>query len=206
MSRKRAAVSETDRHEVAPDAAAPGPGGEPAPTGRSTSSLTKTLRDMMWTLIVVGAIVAVLIVLNYRAPQDPVAEIDPAPLAEVADVDTIYPVLLPQDGGWRATSARYEPTPESGEEFVWFTGGVIDGDRDFASLSQSPASGPAYIAEQTYDGEQAEISVIYGEEWQRWESSDYRSLVAVNDGITTVVVGTTGWSRLERFAASLAPL
>ena len=180
--------------------------GELRPTGRGTSSLSKTMRDMLWTMLVVGAIVVALVIVNYRSPQDPVAQIDPVPVAEVVDRDAPYPVLLPSDPGWRATSARYEPTEESAGAPVWFVGGVLDGDSEFASLTQSTAGGERFIAEQTDDGSPAGTSTVSGVQWQRWESADHNSLVFVVNDVTTVVTGTVTWERLERFAASLRPL
>jgi hypothetical protein len=162
---------------------------------------------MFRSLAVVGAVVAVIVVLNYRAPQDPVPEIDPAPVAAQVATVALFPVLLPTDEGWRPTAARWEPTPESQGEPVWFTGGVYSETGPFASVSQSVASSEGYLAEQTGQGSvTGETSVVTGAEWQRYESTGERSLVLVGAGSTTVVSGTGSWADLERFAASLEPV
>lgn len=155
---------------------------------------------MFRTLAVVAAILVAIIVVNYRAPDDPVKQIDPAPMALQVAAVAPFEVLLPTDAGWRATAVRWEPTQESGPDPVWYVGGVYGPDGPFASLTQSAASSPDYLAEQTRDG------VVVGTEsgWQRYESaSGDRSLVLSDDGQTRVVSGTGSWEDLQRFAASL---
>lgn len=162
---------------------------------------------MFRSLAVVGVIVAVIAIMNLPPDQDPIREIDPAPVAASVAQVADFPVLLPTDPGWRATSARWEPSEESGAEPVWSTGGVYGPDGPFASVSQSTADSSAYLAEQTGEGTATgEGAAIGGAQWQRYESSDGRSLVRVADGATTVVSGTGAWEDLERFAASLEPV
>lgn len=167
---------------------------------------------MLRTVAVVGVILGVILLVNYRAPEDPVNEIDPEPLAAAVVLAVDYPVYLPSDKGWRATSARWEPTEASGEESVWYTGGVYGEGTPFAALSQSAADSADYVAEQTGYGEMVGESTIDGQVWQRYESSADRSLVVTRDpaatagGSTVVVVGTGSWADLERFAASLEPV
>ncbi len=161
----------------------------------------------MRSLAVVGAIVAVIVVLNYRAPQDPVPEIDPVPLASQVATVAPFPVLMPTDPDWRSTSARWEPTAESEGEPVWFTGGVYSAEGPFASVSQSVAASPEYLAEQTREGSSdGETIILAGAAWQRYTSANERSLVLSGDGGTTVVSGTGSWDDLERFASSLEPV
>ena len=50
-------------------------------------AITICLIPVSALLAIVGAIVAVIVVLNYRAPEDPVSQIDPVPLA--AQVATV---------------------------------------------------------------------------------------------------------------------
>lgn len=162
---------------------------------------------MLRTLAVVAAILLVIIVVNYRAPEDPVKQIDPAPLALLVAADTGFPVLLPTDGQWRATAVRWEPTQESGDDPVWFVGGVFGADGPYAALSQSVAASPQYIEEQTRGGEPVGESVVDGVAWQRLESAPGdRSLLQSSAGATTVVTGTGTWEELQRFAASLEPV
>lgn len=159
---------------------------------------------MIRSLLVVGAVAAVILILNYRAPQDPVQQIDPYPMAAQVAAVAGFPVLLPTVPGWRATAARWEPTPESEPDDVWYAGGVFGDQGPFASVSQSAATSPEYIAEQTSSGAATGTSAtVAGVEWQRYESDSARSLVLVLPAGSAVVTGTGSWDEIERFAASL---
>lgn len=162
---------------------------------------------MLRTLAVIGAVVLALVVLNYRAPQDPVRQIDPAPTAAQVAQAAPFDVLLPTDPGWRATAARWEPTAASQGERVWFVGGVYGSGSPFASVSQSRATNEEFIAERTRDGAPVGASRIAGAEWERYQAGrTERSLVLrTGDGVT-VVSGTADFEALERFAASLRPV
>ncbi len=166
------------------------------------------MADLLRSLVVVGVIVAALVAVNYRAPEDPVKQIDPAPVARQIAAVAPFPVLLPQDQGWRATAARWEPTQESGSVPVWYTGGVYgaNGEGPFAALSQSTATSQDFVAEQTSGGAPTGVVIEVGATpWSRYASMDTRSLVRVNQTGATIVAGTGSWEDLERFAASLVP-
>lgn len=160
---------------------------------------------MFRTLAVVGVILIAIIVVNYRAPDDPVKQIDPAPLARQVAAVAPFPVLMPTDPGWRPTATRWDQTQESDAALVWYVGGVYGPDGPFASLTQSVADSPEYLREQTRDGKPA--GAVPGAAWQRFESaSGDRSLVLAADGQTTIVAGTGSWEDLQRFAGSLVPV
>lgn len=179
---------------------------EPRPTGRRTPGLGKTLRDMVLSMAVVLAVLLALLLLNYRTPEDPVRQVDGRPVAEAVAAAVDYEVRYPQDPQWRATSARYEPTAESQDQPVWFTGGVLDDGREFVSLSQSSAQGPDYLAEQTYDGVQSGQVEVAGVPWQVWQQTDHVSLVRRQGGVTTVVAGTVEVDRLVEFLLTAEPV
>jgi len=162
---------------------------------------------MLRSLAVVGAIVVALVILNYRAPQDPVREVDADALAQQVATVAPYPVLLPTDPGWRPTAARWEPTAESEPAEVWFVAGVYAAEGPFASLSQSAAASPEFIAAATGDGAPVD-SVVVGEvQWQHYESLDGdRSLLLADPQYVAIVAGSGTWEDLERFAGSLAPV
>lgn len=162
---------------------------------------------MFRTLAVVAAILLVIMVVNYRAPEDPVKQIDPTPLAELVAADAGFTVLTPTDPGWRPTAVRWEPTQESGAEPVWYLGGVYSAEGPYAALTQSTVASPAFLAEQTGDGDPVGESMIDTALWQRYESAaGQRSLVQTSAAQTTVVTGTGSWEELQRFAAALRPV
>ena len=159
---------------------------------------------MFRSLAVVGAIVVVILVFNYRAPEDPVKQVDPYPTAAMVATVSEFPVLVPTDPGWRATAARWEPTRESDPVDVWYAGGAYTAEGPFASVSQSTAASPDYIAEQTGAGSPDGTLVGIGsQQWARYSSASGRSLVLISAQGTTIVTGTGTWEQLERFAGSL---
>jgi hypothetical protein len=176
------------------------------PGGRARAKGGRTAGDLVRSLAVVTAVVVVLVVLNYRAPQDPVREIDAGAVAQGVAQVAPFPVLLPGAPGWRATSARFEPTPESAGVPVWFAGGVFSAQGPFAAVVQSAQASPDFLAEQTKDGREAGTSVVAGAEWARYESERDRSLVLRSPAGVTIATGSGSWAEVEGFAASLAPV
>ncbi len=173
---------------------------------RVPGRMGQVVSDMVRTMAVIGAVVAVLLAITWRPAPEPVREIDPMPVATaVADV-VDYPVLVPQSDRWRATAARYEPTAESGAEPVWFTGGVWDGEETYAGVSQSRAASQQYLQEQTLGGVDAGTSRVGGRTWTRYSSPDQVSLVAQVGAATTVVSSSGSWDVVEQFAATLRPV
>ena len=162
--------------------------------------------DLLRTLGVVAAVIAIAFALYYKAPPAQVRPVDAQPVAQAVAGVAPFEVLLPADPGWTATSARWEATEHSQGAEVWFTGGVYGAGEEgpFASLSQSTAVSPRYLDEQTRDGLAAGASMLDGREWRRYESpAGDRSLVLATASSSTVVNGTGSWQDLERFAQSL---
>lgn len=161
---------------------------------------------------IVGGIIALVLVVTWRPQPDPVRELDAAAVASAtataADFEVLYPRVPP---GWRATTARFEPTAESGDDLVWFNGWVTPDDQ-FAAVVQSRAENARFIAEQTLDGRPAVDDVTAGGAavagWEPLESADgsQRSYVKTADDATTIVTGTLPWDQLAGFAAMLAPV
>ena len=187
-----------------PASATPGPAepGELRPTGRSNARLRQTVRDMILSLVVVLAVIAVILVLTWRPAPDPVRVIDPTPALSLARVQADYPVLYPADldAAWRATSARWEITPSSQPDPAWHVGFVTPDDA-YAQLGQSATEDPSYVADQVG------IAKPAGEwdGWLRYDSSDQRALVRIDGGVTVVVSGTAPWPTLQLLAERLSP-
>jgi hypothetical protein len=85
---------------------------------------------------------------------------------------------------------------------VFHVGYVTPGD-EFAKVTQSTASGAAYVAEQTGDAIAIGDKDIGGVTWQAWDGDGSRALVRSADGVVTVVSGTAPWEELGILAASL---
>ena len=185
-----------------PGAPRPAEPGELRPTGRSNARLRQTVRDMILSLVVVLAVVAVILVLTWRPTPDPVRVIDPTPALSLARAQADYPVLYPADldAAWRPTSARWEITPSSQPDPAWHVGFVTP-DAAYAQLGQSATEDPSYVADQVGLSEPA------GEwmGWLRFDSAEQRALVRVEGGVTVVVSGTAPWPTLQVLAERLSP-
>lgn len=184
------------------DAVAPGEPGELRPTGRPNARLRQTVRDMVLSLAVVLAAIAVIWIITWRPTPDPVRVIDPLPALSLARAQADYPVLYPTDldTAWRPTSARWEITASSQPDPAWHVGFVTPEDA-YAQIGQSASDDATYVADQVGAAEPAG-------EWQGWlryESADQRALVRIDDGVTTVVSGTAPWPTLQLLAERLSP-
>lgn len=191
-----------DAPEPAPSLENTAPPGELRPTGRSNARLRQTVRDMVLSLVVVLAAIAVIMLITWRPTPDPVRVIDPVPALSLARAQADYPVLYPADldSAWRPTSARWEITPASQPDPAWHVGFVTPEDA-YAQLGQSATDDPAYVADQVGSAEPAGE----WEGWLRYDSVDQRALVRVEGGVTVVVSGTAPWPTLQLMAARLSP-
>lgn len=193
-------------HLSSPPEAGP-PGTEPTPTGRRNAHLRKTAFDMLRSMAVVLALVFVIVLLAWRPLPDEVKVIDPIPVVDAALLQADFTVLVPEalDEAWRPTSARWEPSDQSGDLPVLHVGYVTPSDQ-YAQISQSREASERYLAEQTSGGAPIGTREVDGTVWQEWESPDRLSLVQIDQGVTTIVSGTGALSELESLAASLAPV
>jgi hypothetical protein len=150
--------------------------------------------------------VAGVMLLAWRPQPDPIRIVDVTPAvtraAMQATFDVVAPASLPD--GWRPTSARWEPTAQSGDEPVLHIGYVTPTDQ-YAQVSLSTSDRPAYLSEQTGGGAGDGVMTVGGVDWQEWTSPDRRSLVRVADGVTTIVSGGADWAELVVLAESLRP-
>lgn len=177
------------------------------PTGRPNARMRQTIGDMVRSMLVVLAVVAVVLLVTWRPQPDPVRVVDTTPAVTAASAEAAFPVLVPSGlaSGWRPTSARWEPTAKSGEEPVLHIGYVTPSDQ-YAQVSLSAATSEAYLLEQTDDGRPTgRTRTVAGQEWQEWEGVDRRSLLALSPQVSVVVSGGASWEELAALAGSLAP-
>lgn len=176
--------------------------GELRPTGRSNARLRQTVRDMILSLAVVLAAIAVILLITWRPTPDPVRVVDPTPALSLARAQADYPVLYPADldAEWRPTSARWEITPSTQPDPAWHVGFVTP-EESYAQLGQSATEDPSYVADQVGGAEPAGE----WEGWLRFDSAEQRALVRVDGGVTVVVSGTAPWPTLQMLAERLSP-
>jgi hypothetical protein len=177
------------------------------PTGRPNARMRQTVGDMVRSMAVVLAVVAVIVLLAWRPDPDPITVVDPAPVVARAAALADFPVSaatgLPSD--WRATSARWEETTESDGHPVLHVGYVTPSDA-YAQVTQSTARSAAYLQEQTKKGRPAGTQEVAGVTWERFDADDRRSLVLAEGAVLTVVSGSADWTELGLLAAALDPV
>ncbi|NUU23347.1 MAG: DUF4245 domain-containing protein [Streptomycetaceae bacterium] len=164
----------------------------------------ETVRDMVFSLGVVGIVVVVLLVLGRHSEQDPVKPIDYSVKFQQASQVAPYPLLAPQGlpERWRATSAEYDPDDPAAT--TWHIG-FINPDQQYAAVEQGNGPSDPFVAEKGFDGKPVGSVDVAGEQWRSYDGPKYRSLVRVKDGVTTMVTGTATFEDLARLAAALRP-
>lgn len=161
---------------------------------------------MVRSLALVGAAVAVLLVLVPR-PDRPIEQpVDVAQTAAQAGVDADFPLVVPDvPAGWRATAAR---AGTDGPEAIWtWHVGYVTGAGEYAGLEVAREVTPGWLREQTSAGtpdEEAPSLAAGGRTWQvlRAEDPARTSLVSATDGVTTVVTGSASLADLVRLAVT----
>ena len=178
----------------------------------------ETVRDMVLSMAVVGAVVAGLfLVVVWQRPEvqgsiTPVVDVDGV-IAQV-QVSGPFTVRQPSDlpEGWTPTSARFEDAAESGAlgGSVMHIGYVTP-DGSYAEVKQTDAARDVALSEwvdgAVVDGTQEPIEIA-GVTWRRAVSADTGKMalyVTTDDdpAVLVVVTGKADWPELEQLAASL---
>jgi hypothetical protein len=169
--------------------------------------LRQTVADMVRSLAVVLGVVAIVLLVTWRPQPDPVKVVDITPFAQVASSQaTFTPLRIPAVlNEYQPTSARWEPTQESEGEPVWFLGYVTPSG-EYVQISQSTTMSDRFVDEQTAGGVAGDVIEVDGQQWQRFETDDRRSLVQRDGQTTTIVSGTQSWDELTTSAAILVPV
>lgn len=179
----------------------------PQPTGRANARLRQTAMDMIRSLALVLAAVAVILIITHRPQPDAVKPVDIHPLLTVARAQAGYPVYVASESAYVPTSVRWEPTKETDKVPVWHVGYVTP-DTQYVEISQTASTSPGFIADATVKGTASDAVSINGSAWQKYESTGdtgtRRSLVLVGPQGTTVVSGTIDWPALQSVAAGLS--
>ncbi|MFM8154909.1 MAG: DUF4245 domain-containing protein [Actinomycetes bacterium] len=177
----------------------------PQPTGRKNARMRQTVGDMVRSLVVVLAFVAIILVITLRPQPDPIKRVEVNPILTVARAQAGFPVYVAGAGTseYVPTSVRWEPTEATAPDPVWHIGYVTP-EEEYVEISESASASERFIPERTGKGAPLDPVVIDGVTWQRFESDQRRSLVRVEPSLTTVVAGTLDWAGLQSVAAGLS--
>lgn len=192
----------------------------------------QTVRDLVISMVLVGAFVAFLFLMVLRPSPDPVRVVDTASAAQVAADEEAFDILVPQglSDQWRATSARYRPGPVAGTG-SWFNG-YVDPDGDFVAVAQQNYDQRDFLRTFLADAEQVGARPVGDQVWLEFRNSAKGETTLVLEGglasggsaedaaepatgggadgetgrVTTVLVtGTAPPEELADFAGRLAP-
>lgn len=170
-------------------------------TGRTTRSRARqNALDMIWTLVVVFAIVLPLWFFGQASPEDSkrIRPIDPTPAyrAYVASAKGPVPSTLPD--GWVATVADGVTT-----EGVYRVGYVV-GDH---YLEWQGSTGTEFLKEATGRGRRTGTTRVGNAMWETWENRDGAESLVLRRGTVTVLVGgvreTASDEELRQLAAAV---
>jgi len=187
----------------------------------------ETLRDMVWSMAVVGGVVlAIFLVVVWQRPE---VQGDIRPLVDVeglinqVTVTDPFPVEQPQDlaTGWTANSAWFEGSTDwPGLDGSVLHLGYVTPSGSYAEVKQTNGDRDYAVNEWADGGEVIGVVDVDGRTWQRLESTDTGKQALVlqpeSDGksgvtsgskntSTVIVTGKADWPELETLAASLEP-
>ncbi|WP_308189007.1 DUF4245 domain-containing protein [Streptacidiphilus sp. ASG 303] len=162
----------------------------------------QTVRDMVLSLLAVGAVAAVVYVFIPHSGGEPVRTVSYGTELATARRAAPYPVLAPQGlpAQWRATSVRY--SADDGGHATWHLGFITPSGR-YAAVEQSDDSAGSVVRAQVQGARPDGTAPVAGRPWARYQGTRYRALVVDGKGGTTAVTGTATYQELARLAQSL---
>ncbi|MFJ6936841.1 DUF4245 domain-containing protein [Streptomyces sp. NPDC101132] len=162
----------------------------------------QTIWDMVRSLAVIGAVVALIYVfVPHDEDADPTRVVDYRVELITARRAAPYPVAAPQglSADWRATSVTYERRNANS----WHLG-FLDPDGQYVAVEQSTEEPRKYVPRVTQRAEKTDATRSLGNAtWQVWEGAKYNALVREEQGHTTVVTGTAPVDRLAAMVQAL---
>lgn len=169
-----------------------------------------TLPNMLRSLVVIGALVALVIFLVPRVNSLSGPPVDIEASASQVAKDSGWPVAravgLPK--GWSATSARY--VPAVGNQMTWLAGYQAPSG-NYVSVEQTQDPTARWIQTEINRGASQGTVVIAGRTWTKYERSSktQNSLVHKPEStgeLTTMVTGTGSFDELAVLAEHLQPV
>lgn len=201
-------MSSTPDTATSPDPAAPQP----------RSRMRGNWHSLVLSMLAVGVVVLVLYAIVPRPDAVVQPPVDVTPVAQQVVDETGEQAWLPQLGEpgepWKATSARYDRTPEGLR--VFYAGyHRTDDDSVFVAVQQVPNSGAAdaealeaWTASAVSQGREDGTTSLDGASWTRYATGGdpaRRGLVGDLDGTYTVVSGLADYETLEAVVSSMEP-
>lgn len=159
---------------------------------------------MARSLLVIGALVAVLFFAVPRGDRIAQPAIDVQNKAAWTVKESGWPIELPEGfaSNWRATTATYAPGVDAKPTFTVVYQNASEGD-EVVTIRQAKDS-PGWVAESLGDAQRRGEVTIEARKWQTWWSSRLsRSYLVSRGDLTIVITGTGTQQRLEEVAGKL---
>jgi hypothetical protein len=172
--------------------------------GRGRNS--RSVADMIRSLVVVGGVVVVLILIVPRPSGVSQPPIDVSAVAQGARATAGFPISVPRSlpTEWRATSARLLDGTDNVR--TWHIG-YQTSDAQYAAVEQAKGATAVWLRSNTQDGKAVGTQQVGDVAWTQvlHENRLQRTLQLVDGNVTTLVTGTASWEDLGVLAASLQP-
>ncbi|NBE51396.1 DUF4245 domain-containing protein [Streptomyces boluensis] len=163
---------------------------------------TKTIRDMVLSLAVIGAVVACIYVfIPHDETATPVKRVNYDVELATAKRAAAYPVLAPKGltEEWKPTTVRFN----GAERDHWHLGFQTPGEK-YVAVEQSTEKAAVFVDQVTRGAEETGKSQQIGADtWTRYEGPTYDALVRTDKGATTVITGSASFKELAQMAQAL---
>lgn len=179
-------------------------------TGRANARLGQTVKDMVWSMVVVLAVVGVILILAWRPDPNPIRSVDPLPTialsAAQADFELLAPAGLSEE--WIATSARWEPTNASqGQPFLHI--GYVTPSGGYAQVTEYATNDTSLDDLQNTPLFRERVGAVTidedvaGTAWSAGSGRDGAVLLSLDQGRFIALTGTATPEELRVLADSL---
>jgi hypothetical protein len=169
-----------------------------------------TLKNMVLSLLVVLAFVAIWIAMVPRPNAITQPPVDVASVAQQVRAETKWPIVQPRGlpDGWRATSVRFV---RSTDGLMTWHAGYQSPDGNYVALEQTQGATRTWIAAETNRGREEGPLEAGGLVWTKVNRQDKVQFSLVHRGsspkeLTTIVTGTAPYAELAAFAGNLKPV
>ncbi|MCS5734238.1 DUF4245 domain-containing protein [Herbiconiux daphne] len=174
----------------------------------------KTLRNLLYALLVCVALVAAIIFIVPRNDSSMLQDVDYRQVAASAQSSMPVPLAVPDlPEGWSSNAAELR-TATTDDVTSWYIG-LISPEKEYVGVTQALDANPSWVSQQVAEGIPSGATDIDG---VRWTIYDNRSGASGNDDVgnveyaltteagrsTYIVFGTAEAGEIEAVAASLS--
>ncbi|MCS5715286.1 DUF4245 domain-containing protein [Herbiconiux sp. CPCC 205716] len=174
----------------------------------------KTLRNLLYALLVSVGLVAAIILLVPRPEESLLQCVDYQEVAANAQSSMPVPLAAPElPGGWQSNAAEVRSGTADGV-LSWYVG-LITPSKQYVGLTQAVDANPTWLADQVARGLASGTVALDGVDWTIYDNRDRAgssdsvgnaeyALTAESGATTYVVFGTAEPDEIQQVAAALA--